>query len=90
MADFMAGNFGKKLVTDELAPKDSVAKLKVPLLIVHGSDDEIVPISQGEQLFAAAGQDKTFFRVAGGKHSDALARRDGEYRRKVVQWMERQ
>jgi fermentation-respiration switch protein FrsA (DUF1100 family) len=87
MADFMAGNFGKKLVTDELAPKDSVGKLSVPLLIVHGSDDEIVPISQGEQLFAAAGKQKTFFRVAGGRHSDALARRNGEYRRKVLDWM---
>jgi fermentation-respiration switch protein FrsA (DUF1100 family) len=87
MAEIMAGNLGKKLVTDELSPKAYVAKLPVPLLVVHGTADEIVPIAQGRSLFAAAVPRKTFFEVKGGKHGDALARNNGEYRKKMLDWM---
>ena len=87
MAEIMAGNFGKNLVSDELSPKAYVAKLPVPLLIVHGTADEIVPIAQGRSLFAAAVPRKTFFEVKGGKHGDSLARNHGEYRKKMLDWM---
>jgi fermentation-respiration switch protein FrsA (DUF1100 family) len=87
MAIVMAGNFGKNLVTDELAPKDVVAKLPTPLLMIHGTDDEVVPIAQGKQLFAAAVPRKTFFEVQGGHHGDSLSRNNGEYRTKMLDWM---
>ena len=87
MAEIMAGNFGKNLVSDELSPKSAVAKLPVPLLIVHGTADEVVPLSQGKELFAAARPRKTFYEVPGGRHGDSLARNDGEYRKKMLEWM---
>lgn len=44
----IGGQLGASLVTDELSPKDYVKKLTpVPLLVVHGTRDEVVPISQG-------------------------------------------
>lgn len=88
MAEVLAGNFGKNLVSDELAPKDLVAKLPAPLLIVHGTEDEVVPLAQGKQLFAAAKPRKTFFEVKGGHHGDSLSRNQGEYRKKMLAWME--
>mgnify|MGYP002654543026 CR=1 FL=1 len=88
MAEIMAGNFGKNLVSDELAPRTVVAKLPAPLLIVHGTADEVVPLSQGKSLFAAARERKTFFEVKGGKHGDSLSRNNGEYRKKMLAWME--
>jgi fermentation-respiration switch protein FrsA (DUF1100 family) len=87
MAVILAGNLGKKLVTDELAPKDVVAKLPAPLLMIHGTADTVVPIAQGQQLFAAANARKTFFEVKGGRHHDSLARNGGEYRKKVLEWL---
>ena len=87
MAVIMAGNFGKNLVSDELAPKDAVAKLPVPLLIIHGTADEVVPLAQGKELFAAARERKTFFEVKGGSHGNSLARNNGEYRKKMLDWM---
>jgi acetyl esterase/lipase len=42
-----------------------------PILLIHGSDDEIVPVSQAEYLYDAlerAGVDVTFIRVEGGNH----------------------
>jgi uncharacterized protein len=88
MAEIMAGNFGKNLVSDELSPRSLVAKLPAPLLIVHGTADEVVPFAQGKSLFAAARERKTFFEVKGGTHGDSLSRNNGEYRKKMLAWME--
>ena len=87
MATVLAGDFGKNLVSDELAPQDYVARLPAPLLIVHGTADEVVPFAQGKQLFAAAVPRKTFYEVKGGGHGNSLARNGGEYRKKVLDWM---
>ena len=88
MAATVAGNLGRNLVTDELSPKDVVAKLPVPVLMIHGTADSVVPIAQGKQLFAAANEHKTFFEVKGGRHSDSLYRNNGEYRQKMLQWLD--
>jgi len=88
MAAIIAGNLGRKLVTDELAPQDVVAKLPVPLLMIHGTADIVVPIAQGKQLYAAANEHKTFFEVKGGHHGDSLCLNNGEYRKKTLAWLE--
>lgn len=52
---------------------DTVEKarsLKVPLLIVHGERDEIVPISQGRQVYQTATGPKTWQTIPGGGHND--------------------
>jgi fermentation-respiration switch protein FrsA (DUF1100 family) len=91
MAEVIAGKVGGNLVTDEWAPKDSVMKIApVPLLIVHGTNDEVVPVAQGRQLFAAAAGPKTLFEVKGGHHGDSLTRNDGAYRKKVLAWLAEQ
>ncbi len=89
MARVIGGRLGESLVTDELAPKDFVAKLSpVPLLVVHGSRDEVVPVSEGLQLFKSARQPKTLFEVEGGRHGDSLSRDRGAYRKRVLVWLE--
>lgn len=88
MAEVIAGRVGANIVTDEWAPKDWVAKVApVPLLIVHGTADEVVPLEQGKLLFGAATGPKTMFTVKGGHHGDSLWRNDGEYRRKLIVWL---
>ena len=49
-----------------------VAKVQRPLLILHGDQDETVPISQGEKLFRAANQPKRFQLLSGAGHNDPL------------------
>lgn len=88
MAEWVAGKVGTDIVTDELAPKDWVSKLApIPLLIIHGTDDEVVPLVQGKKLFSAAANPKTFFTVEGGRHGDSLWRNNGEYRKKTLAWL---
>jgi len=50
----------------------SLATPKVPILIVHGTSDSVVPFSNGEALadgMTSAGWDVTFSPVNGGSHS---------------------
>lgn len=46
----------------------ALASLGRPLLVVHAGDDAVVPVAQGEALFAAASEPKTFHRLASGGH----------------------
>ena len=57
-----------------------------PILIVHGTEDQLVPLNQSERLDTAlrqAGVDVTFIRVDGGGHggfdSQELLRRVGQF-----------
>lgn len=89
MARVIGGRLGESLVTDDLAPKDFVSKISpVPLLVVHGSNDIVVPVSQGRQLFRNAAEPKTMFEVKDGNHGDSLSRDQGEFRRKVITWLD--
>ena len=76
-------------IGDELSPKDFIGKIKgVPLLVVHGEADEVVPFSQGNQLFNLTNQPKTFFKVKNGSHGDSLSRNGGAYRKKLLLWLD--
>lgn len=89
MARIVGGRLGESLVTDELAPKDYVEKLSpVPLLVVHGARDEVVPVSQGLQLFKSARQPKTLFEVEAGRHGDSLSRDHGAFRKRMLVWLD--
>jgi fermentation-respiration switch protein FrsA (DUF1100 family) len=88
MARVIGGQLGESLVTDELAPRDYVGKLSpVPLLVVHGARDEVVPLAQGRLLYQSAGQPKTLFEVKAGRHGDALSANDGQFRKRMLAWL---
>ena len=89
MARIIGGKLGASVVTDEFSPKDFVSKLSpVPLLVVHGTRDEVVPVSQGRELFDAAAEPKTLFEVKTGRHGNSLSGDNGAYRKKLVAWLE--
>ncbi len=88
MARRFAGETGVKLVNDDLSARDLIEKISpVPVLIVHGTKDLVVPFSQGEKLFEKAKEPKTFYKVPEGSHTRALFMNDEEYRKKVLVWM---
>lgn len=52
---------------------DSLSKIKdikVPILIMHGDKDELVPIEHGKKLFEEANQPKEFYTIPGAMHND--------------------
>jgi hypothetical protein len=48
-----------------------LANIHSPVLIAHSRDDEIIPYSNGEQLFAAANEPRQFLELRGG-HNDGF------------------
>ena len=61
-------------------PVVALASVRVPLLIVHGTADEVIPFGHGEQLAAAAPPGTQFFRVDGARHMESLTRADVQRR----------
>ncbi|WP_218110202.1 alpha/beta hydrolase [Oligoflexus tunisiensis] len=76
------------LVSDDWRPMDSVAELGIPLLFIHGDQDEVVPYAEGEKLFArATSPDKEFWTIPQGGHTEAFLREDSPYRTKLLQFL---
>jgi hypothetical protein len=59
------------LLKDTYPSIDRIGSIDVPLLVVAGSDDEVVPIDLSERLFDAAGEPKEIHVVDGARHNDA-------------------
>ena len=47
-----------------------VRMLQVPLLVIHGEQDSIVPMALGRQVFEAAQEPKRWYAVSGAEHND--------------------
>ena len=53
---------------------DSLAKMatvEAPVLVLHGDNDNLVPIEAGRKLFDAAREPKDFYTVQGAGHNDS-------------------
>ena len=50
---------------------DKIDKIKMPKLVIHSPDDEIIPYSYGEEIFKKASEPKGFLRIRGG-HNDGF------------------
>ena len=53
---------------------DLIGAATVPILVIHGTEDRIVPYALGEKLFGAALAPKTFLRVEEAGHYDQIGR----------------
>ena len=59
--------------------KDKVAQFTAPLLIVHSSEDEIIPFEHGKELFWRAREPKTLLEITGG-HNNGYDASEETYR----------
>jgi fermentation-respiration switch protein FrsA (DUF1100 family) len=49
---------------------EKIRRIQVPVLMIHGDRDDIVPISMGEELFQAAPLPRYWYPVEGADHND--------------------
>ena len=49
-----------------------IRKVNVPVLVVHGTSDQVVPFWHGKRLFELANEPKTFLPVDGAGHNDIV------------------
>ena len=56
-----------------------IGDVMVPILIIHGVRDTVIPFDMGKNLFDAAPEPKTFLPIANGDHSDCYYVAPEEY-----------
>lgn len=73
------------LALDRFENDAKIGKVHVPVLIVNGDEDQVIPPAQGSRLFALANQPKEFRSLRGRGHNDAF----GEFAPLSIDWIAR-
>jgi hypothetical protein len=76
----------RALVPDAYPSLRLIPGLTVPLLVLHGERDEIVPALHGEALFHAAPGPKRLEVFPGAGHNDLIARAGPEWANAIATW----
>jgi uncharacterized protein len=58
------------MMKDQFRTDLKIGRITVPVLVMHGERDDVVPIAQGEALYAAVTAPKRFVRFPAGRHVD--------------------
>lgn len=81
MADVAASVYpflpARLLIRDRFSSIERVSDIHAPLLMVHGTDDEIISRAIGQRLFAAAKDPKELRLIEGAGHNDVWDRGGG-------------
>jgi fermentation-respiration switch protein FrsA (DUF1100 family) len=60
------------LMRNRFPSRSKIDRCTQPLLIVHGTEDRLVPFAMGKELFEAANEPKRFVPVAGAHHENCI------------------
>ncbi|MDH4183954.1 MAG: alpha/beta hydrolase [Nitrospinota bacterium] len=77
------------MVRDKLDSVLAISQLNMPKLIIHGERDQVIPYTQGVDIFQAAPSPKEFYPVAGAGHNDIKAKGGAGYIQKIKAWLAR-
>jgi len=62
-----------------------VVKLKMPLMVIHGTNDKTIPFWHGKKLYDTANTDKYFYVISGAGHSPDLD--TAEYKQEIQKFL---
>ena len=79
MAAKMGLGFTIPLTNNIFQNDKKIKQVKTSLLIIHGDQDAVIPISMGQTLFEAANPPKVFQKISGAGHNDLSQRFSGKY-----------
>jgi len=83
-----------------MIPTDSVLKseryeslarmeeIRCPLLVIHGTDDDLIPVDEGRALYEAAGERKELYLVDGAGHNDVSMVAGAAYGDRLRRWLD--
>ena len=57
----------------------SIRRSDCPVLVIHGTADEIIPFWHGQKLYDAAPESKQHLWIEGGRHNDYVYVAGNEY-----------
>lgn len=72
-------------VSNEFASEKTMAQIKVPVLGIHATKDEVVPYELGVKNYEKIVAKKWWWRLPHGQHTDVFHHREGRYRKKFLE-----
>ncbi|MGA1476227.1 MAG: alpha/beta hydrolase [Prochlorothrix sp.] len=78
------------ILTQPFDNASRVAQLQMPVLIVHGTADEVVPVELGKMLFAVASQPKEMILVTGANHESTAVLGGEQYLGALQRFLEQE
>lgn len=78
----------KWIVTVKYDAESLIRSIGIPKLIIHSTDDEIVPFKLGKKLFEAAAEPKEFYSMRGG-HNEAILLGKEEFSLRISSFLEK-
>jgi len=66
---------------------DRLPHLSLPKLIIHGDEDDIIPVELGRQVYDAAKPPKEWFGISGANHNDTYAVGGVAYFRRLAEFI---
>ncbi len=63
-----------------------IGRVRAPLLVIHGTRDEVIPFRMGKELFDAANEPKQFWAVEGAGHNDLAETAGAAYVAKLTEF----
>lgn len=84
MARQMLGKKASLFVRSRFPTVKNVSKIKVPLLVIHGDQDDYIPSWMGLKIFQSAPQPKTWWLVPGANHNNLRFCAGEEFPRRVA------
>lgn len=60
-----AGFFGKWLIKEQYSALESIQNFHKPVLVIHSSEDDVIPIALGRKIYDHANEPKEFYEIDG-------------------------
>jgi len=65
-----------------------IARVRAPVLVIHGTRDQVIPCAMGRKLYEAAPQPKSFLAIEGAEHDDPYVVGGEVYWQRLAQFVQ--
>ena len=66
----------KMMLRESYDSRAAARRIRVPALVVHGEHDDLIPVTQGQEIASVLGGAARWVHVRGASHNDLLAHRE--------------
>jgi len=77
------------LKSERYETAERVPKIGAPVLVIHGTIDELIPFAEGQALFELAGEPKAHFWVEQAGHNDVSMVAERAYGERLREWLDK-
>jgi alpha-beta hydrolase superfamily lysophospholipase len=74
---------------NDVSPVDAVKYIRVPIFLLHGTEDNLIKHDYSQQVFAAANEPKQLWLIKGARHHDMMEVGGEEYTTRICDFFEK-